>query len=306
MDRYMKGFVIAALVYFGLAAIGGILMGTGVDPSWLRFMHVHFNLLGFMSMMVYGIGYFILPRFNGKVLRFPNLLPVHFYTANIGLIGMVATYTQRPSIVYNGFAVLEGVSVGIFICNLIATIALEPKAEKREREQAKEPILPGLRVGEVLKKHPGIYKVFVDNGIAALADPQHRAQVEELPVTIMMASKKHGVPLEKLIRELNEFIGVKVKIMGAQRAPQEMESAGLTRGDIIEPRHILGDIIEAYPETEPVFRRFYGDGCFSCPGQATESVNMSALMHNVDEKEVLDELNRVVAMIGREKAAGTK
>ncbi len=306
MDRYMKGFIVAALVYFALAAIGGILMGTGVDPSWLRFLHVHFNLLGFMSMMVYGIGYFILPRFNGKVLRFPGLVPVHFYTANVGLIGMVGTYTLRPSLAYDGFAILEGVSVGLFVFNIIATMVAQPVEEKREPEAAKEPILPGQRVGEVLKKYPGIYRVFVENGIAALADPQHRAQVEELPVTIMMASNKHGVPLEKLIRELNDFIGVKVRIMGAKPPAQKTAAGGLERGDRIEAGHILGDILAAYPETEPVFRKYYGDGCFSCPGQATESVNMSALMHNVSEAEILDELNRVVAVAPVEGAADTK
>ena len=56
--------------------------------------------------------------------------------------------------------------------------------------------------------------------------------------------------------------------------------------------HILGEILAAYPETEKVFRKYYGDGCFSCPGQATESVKQSAMMHNVSEKQLLTELNR--------------
>ncbi len=41
-----------------------------------------------------------------------------------------------------------------------------------------------------------------------------------------------------------------------------------------------------------MFRKYYGDGCFSCPGQATESVKQSAMMHNVSEKQLLSELNR--------------
>jgi hypothetical protein len=306
MDRYMKGFVIAALVYFGLASLGGIVIGTGADPSWLRFLHVHFNLLGFMSMMIYGIGYFILPRFNGKVLRFPGLLPVHFYAANIGLIGMVAAYPQRPSILFDAFAVLEGASVGIFIFNLVATLLMEPKEEKRESEAAVKPILPGMRVGEVLEKYPGIHKVFVENGIAALADPQHREQVKEMPVTVMMASNKHGVPLEKLIVELNDYIGVSVRVTSGRTASGEMAATGLRRGERIQAGHVLGDIIDTYPEAEPVFREFYGDGCFSCPGQATESVNMSAMMHNVEEGQILQALNRVVDEVLRAKSAESK
>jgi len=52
------------------------------------------------------------------------------------------------------------------------------------------------------------------------------------------------------------------------------------------------EILAAYPETEKVFRKYYGDGCFSCPGQATESVKQSAMMHNVSERQLLSELNR--------------
>ena len=81
MDRYTKGFVVASLVYFFLAAVLGIWMGGTDAAGWVRFAHVHFNLLGFMSMMIYGVGYFILPRFNGRTLRWPSWVPVHFYSA---------------------------------------------------------------------------------------------------------------------------------------------------------------------------------------------------------------------------------
>ncbi|MGA6992274.1 MAG: DUF1858 domain-containing protein, partial [Candidatus Deferrimicrobiaceae bacterium] len=66
----------------------------------------------------------------------------------------------------------------------------------------------------------------------------------------------------------------------------------LSRGEPIRAENILGDILSAYPETEKVFRKYYGDGCFSCPGQATESVKQSAMMHNVSEKQILTDLNR--------------
>ena len=96
MDRYTKGFVVASLVYFFLAAVLGIWMGGTDAAGWVRFAHVHFNLLGFMSMMIYGVGYFILPRFNGRTLRWPSWVPAHFYAANLGLIGMVATAPSLP------------------------------------------------------------------------------------------------------------------------------------------------------------------------------------------------------------------
>jgi len=300
MDRYTKGFVITALIYFALASVGGIFMGAGIDPSWLRFMHIHFNLLGFMSMMIYGIGYFILPRFNGKDLRFPRLVSLHFYMANLGLLGMVGAFSSRPSFLFNGFAILEGASVGLFVTNLIATLLYDPasvkekeEGEEEEKKLRPQPILPGMRVGQILEQHPGIHEVFLANGFASLGNPEHREQVKSLPITIMMASQKHGVPLEKLLKELNEFIGVKVEFKGTSPAEDISRGGGKGRGHI-GPEDVLGEIIEAHPETEEVFREYYGEGCFSCPGQATESVKMSAMMHNVNMSALLKDLNSAI------------
>jgi cbb3-type cytochrome oxidase subunit 1 len=66
MDRFTLGFVLASLVYFFLAAVFGIWMGMAETTEWVRFAHVHFNFLGFIAMMIYGVGYFILPRFNAR------------------------------------------------------------------------------------------------------------------------------------------------------------------------------------------------------------------------------------------------
>src|SRR5665647_1763020 len=74
-------------------------------------------------------------------------------------------------------------------------------------------------------------------------------------------------------------------------AARKTAKGKLSRGETIGADHILGEILGAYPETEKVFRKYYGDGCFSCPGQATESVKQSAMMHNVSEKQLLSELN---------------
>src|SRR5512134_489970 len=121
MDRYTKGFVLASLVYFFLAAVLGIWIGSAEPAPSVRFAHVHFMLLGFMSMMIYGVGYFILPRFNGRTLRWPAWVPAHFYVANLGLIGMVATSPERPSNGFILFSVLSVISAGMFAVNLAAT-----------------------------------------------------------------------------------------------------------------------------------------------------------------------------------------
>jgi len=333
MDRYTKGFVVASLIYFFLAAVLGIWMGGSDAAGWVRFAHVHFNLLGFMSMMIYGVGYFILPRFNGRTLRWPSWVPIHFFLANIGLIGMAVTAPERPSNGFILFAALSVVSAGMFAVNLGATMLIEPEKEEEEPSYAEETstsagvssktegksvsagqaavtaappdaprIDPDMRVGEILTRWPQSVDVFVGHGFASLADPEHREQVKQIPITLRMACQRHNVDLDYMVAELNEAVSpssAPVAVPGATASgATEGKPAGkarkgkLARGESIGADHILGEILGAYPETEKVFRKYYGDGCFSCPGQATESVKQSAMMHNVSEKRLLAELNR--------------
>ena len=319
MDRYTKGFVVASLVYFFLAAVLGIWMGGTDGAGWVRFAHVHFNLLGFMAMMIYGVGYFILPRFNGRTLRWPSWVPIHFFLANIGLIGMVATVPERPSTGFILFSALSVLSTGMFALNLGATMLMEPAKEEEEEPSsaagtssaategaaaaapsapppAAPKIDPDVRVGEILTRWPQTVDVFVGHGFASLANPEHREQVKQIPITLRMACERHNVDLDYMVSELNEAIAPappKAAVAATKTAPANAAKKGkLAKGVTIGEDHILGEILAAYPETEKVFRKYYGDGCFSCPGQATESVKQSAMMHNVSEKQLLAELNR--------------
>ena len=249
MDRYTKGFVVASLVYFFLAAVLGIWMGGTDAAGWVRFAHVHFNLLGFMSMMIYGVGYFILPRFNGRTLRWPSWVPAHFYAANIGLIGMVATAPSLPSTGFVLFSALSVVSAGMFAVNLGATMLLEPKKEEEEEEASSAPeavppaaassalrqaapppaapkVDPDTRVGEILTKWPQTVDVFVGHGFASLANPEHREQVKQIPITLRMACQRHNVDLDYMVSELNEAIAP----ASAPKAVPAAAAVGATAG----------------------------------------------------------------------------
>lgn len=308
MDRYTKGFIFASLVYFLAASVLGIWIGSAETAGWVRFTHVHFNLLGFMSMMIYGVGYFILPRFNGRALRYPSWVKAHFFIANAGLIGMVASYPFRPSAAFVLFSVLSLAGVALFVANLGMTMLLEPKETEEAEEEAearaaspektsppakpRPDIHPDMRVGEILNRWPETVDVFVANGFASLGNPEHREQVKQIPITLRMACQRHNVDLEPMVAMLISAAGGDVPAAAAAPGAASRTLKGkLSRGEPIGVDNILGEILDVYPETVKVFRKYYGEGCFSCPGQATESVKQSAMMHNVNEKQLLSELN---------------
>lgn len=142
VDRYPKMFVRWAIIYLLIGTLLGFLMGVNlINRSIFRFAHVHINLLGFMAMIVCGIAYHILPRFNVRPLRWPGLVRYHFYLANIGLIGMVSSHAMAIatglsifSILFHLASTLMVLSIIFFVANIYGLLA-DPKS-KTEPEKA--------------------------------------------------------------------------------------------------------------------------------------------------------------------------
>lgn len=81
-----------------------------IEPSWIvyRPAHMHMNLLGFVTMIIFGVGYQILPRMMGYGLFSPRLALIHWWVANIGLALMVAGFFLRPAGLPAGTVLLIG------------------------------------------------------------------------------------------------------------------------------------------------------------------------------------------------------
>jgi len=117
MDRYVKNFIIMSIVYLAAASVIGI--GIMLEPEFqkYRFVHSHFMLIGWVSMMIYGVGYHILPRFAGKLLKRPLLAEIQFWVANVGLIGMVVFYSLLLGEPDNmAYGLLAGISGVLEVC----------------------------------------------------------------------------------------------------------------------------------------------------------------------------------------------
>lgn len=136
MDRFVKNFIIMSIVYLAIASVLGVVMLGNQSLMTLRFVHSHLNMLGWVSMMIYGVGYHILPRFAGKPLKYPKLGETQFWLANIGLVGMLSFYAAanmpNQDGIYGGlstvFGVVEVVSVFLFFYNMLATLLAKSEA----------------------------------------------------------------------------------------------------------------------------------------------------------------------------------
>jgi len=119
-----------SLLYFLAGAVIGVFMLLlPASAGYYVSTHVHLNLLGFMSMMIYGVGYHILPRFSGKNIYSPLIVRIQFWVTNIGLVGMAISWPllQRSGgAFYNLILIISAlfslIGVALFCFNILKTI----------------------------------------------------------------------------------------------------------------------------------------------------------------------------------------
>jgi len=130
MEKIVVWYLRMSVIYFITGAFLGILMVLlPGKTNYFMSSHVHLNLLGFMSMMIYGVGYHILPKFSGRNIYSPTMMHVQFWTGNAGLIGMVAGWLYfagrtsdftEPILAIS--SLLTVVSVFLFAFNILKTV----------------------------------------------------------------------------------------------------------------------------------------------------------------------------------------
>lgn len=108
MDWYVRNFIKASLVWLALGVTLGVAMAA--VPAWVvyRPAHLHMNLLGFVTMMIFGVAYHVIPRFSGNPLHSPRLATWHWWISNAGLTAMAIGFMLRPHIGSRATAVLAG------------------------------------------------------------------------------------------------------------------------------------------------------------------------------------------------------
>lgn len=95
MDPFVRRFIRSSLVWLGVGVLIGVAMAVHPAAVALRPAHMHANLLGFVSMMIFGVAYHVMPRFTGHPLHSPRAAALHLWLANAGLAGMVSGFALR-------------------------------------------------------------------------------------------------------------------------------------------------------------------------------------------------------------------
>ena len=57
---------------------------------------------------------------------------------------------------------------------------------------------------------------------------------------------------------------------------------------------VIGDVINRSPEAKKIIEKYFGNGCFTCPGMKVETLAFGAAMHNMDAGKIINELNALI------------
>ncbi len=318
MDKYPRMFIISSTLYLLTGTLMGVLMASHAIDTWFRFVHIHLNLFGFMAMMIFGVAYHILPRFMGKSVKWPMLIPLHFYSANIGLIGMMLTYIvggyidpdkKTAGMFFEMFAGFSTLAVILFATNIIPVMLMTKRktpvaapspppaaSSPSPGEKAAVTISADMKISEVLAKRPETLSVFINAGFKALADPEKRKTMGD-KLVLKTACQIRGINLDELLEKLNGPISEETADAGAgapplpETPPQELS---LKRGEMVTLKTPVGHMIQVYPETRKVLEDNYGGECFTCPGMAIETIEQTANMHSKAPEDILRQINTIV------------
>lgn len=124
MHKRNRWFITLALIYALIGGLTGIswLAHPGLIPGNVPQLHAHIMLLGFVTMMIYGVGLHVLPRFSGRPLYSERMADWQLYISNVGLWVMAAGWLGlgTPALAIGG--AVSWLSFALFSLNILLTV----------------------------------------------------------------------------------------------------------------------------------------------------------------------------------------
>lgn len=128
MEWFVKAFLKASIAWLALGVTLGVAMAVDQRLIVYRLAHVHMTLLGFVTMMIYGVAYHVIPRFTGHQLHARRVAAAQWWLANIGLALMVSGFLLVPHaipvapLLLGTGGVLSAAAAYCFVYNIWRTI----------------------------------------------------------------------------------------------------------------------------------------------------------------------------------------
>jgi hypothetical protein len=117
MPPLTRWFVKLSLVYFVAALTGSVWQAAG-GPLWLTPITIHLLVVGWVTGMIFGVAYWMFPKFSTEQPRGANGLAVaSFVLLNFGLLLRVVGEPRAVGWLLVASAVLQWLGAAAFVVN---------------------------------------------------------------------------------------------------------------------------------------------------------------------------------------------
>ncbi len=170
----------------------------------------HAFTVGFITTIMMGVAYRVLPVFNGTSLYSNKIMRASFFLILFGNIARVVFqlgtgFFGKPAFLLMGTSgYFEFTALALFSYNIWKTLNYcEPAIATRGATEAiGSAVSETSKLYEVLTQHPELRETFVGLGFKKLSDPNFVKLIPKF-VTLSQACKVEGVDLNKVIETLN-------------------------------------------------------------------------------------------------------
>lgn len=213
-DRSLK-FIRAAYAWLYLSLAMLVVMPFYLRATSQAFSHAYYGAarhaitVGFVSMMILGVGSRIVPTLLGRDITQLSRLVLPFVLLNVGCLLRVSLqvatdFTAAAFPVAGVSGLLEVSAIGIWGTHLWKLMRRDATAEEQVTELS-GPIHAGMRVGWLVEQAPSTLPVFYEFGFDLLKQPYLRRTVARV-TTIRQACRRLGVNEEELLTRLNQAL----------------------------------------------------------------------------------------------------
>ncbi len=181
-------------------------------PHFYLGAYRHAFTVGFITTIMMGVAYRILPVFNGTSLYSNKMMRISFFLILIGnifrVVFQVCTgFFGKPAFLLMGTSgYFEFSALSLFSYNIWKTLNYcEPAAGPAATCQtsvSETGITENTKVWEILSEYPELRQTFVDLGFKKLNDPNFVKLIPKF-VTLSQACKVEGIDIKKALEVLN-------------------------------------------------------------------------------------------------------
>ncbi len=209
VDNAYSWFIKTAYVW--LAITGILVLGADiyklVSAADIAHAYIgayrHAITVGFITTLMLGVAYRILPIFNGTELYSNKLMRVSFWLILVG--NFMRVFFQMGTLflgkwsyaVMGSSGFLELIVLSLFSYNIVQTLRVTTTEFVKERV-----VNPQTRVAEILDVYPELKDSFISLGF------KHLANTDKIPgfVTVKFAAQRHGLNVDHVIQMINQQI----------------------------------------------------------------------------------------------------